>query len=93
MTAIPERGFETALLALPAHTFTGTAHARRYIVTKTLFNAAKSIKLVAEELGGPDYVSLNFYRLSRGSKLRPCEMSTGKVTDFVLNLRPDQDAA
>ena len=81
--------FETALLTLPSGTFTGTAQTRHYIVTKTLFSTGKSIKLVAEELGGLDYISLNFYRLARGSRLYPCEMSTEKVTQFVLNLRPD----
>lgn len=81
--------FETALLALPLGTFTGTAHNRRYIVTKTLFNSGKSLKLVAEELGGPDYISLNFYRLEKGSRLFPCEMSIEKVTEFVHDLRLD----
>ncbi|WP_316247480.1 hypothetical protein ROLI_031150 [Roseobacter fucihabitans] len=79
---------ETALLALPNGSFTGASQDRRYIVTKSLFNAGKSMKLVAEELGGADYISLNFYRLARGSRLFPCEMSVEKVTDFILDLRP-----
>lgn len=87
--------FETALLSLPLGTFTGTAHQRRYIVTKTIFNSGKSLKLVAEELGGPDYISLNFYRLDKGSRLFPCEMSIEKVTEFVHDLRldPTQEVA
>lgn len=91
----PLAAFETALTALPAGTFNGRAGGLRYIVTKTVFNAGKSIKLVAEELGGTDYISLNLYRLRRGVQLSTCEMSAQKVTEFVLNLRPDvhHDAA
>jgi len=43
-----------ALAALPTGTFTGTANGRRYVTTKSTFAGGKSIKLVAEELGGTD---------------------------------------
>lgn len=89
MTLPSTAAFETALLSLPLGTFTGTAHQRRYIVTKTIFNSGKSLKLVAEELGGSNYISLNFYRLDKGSRLFPCEMSVEKVTEFVHALRLD----
>ena len=46
-------------------------------------------KLVAEELGGPDYISLNHYALRSGARLKPCEMPEAKVRAFVLNLIPD----
>ncbi len=85
--------FETALERLPSGTFTGRSQHRRYIVTKTTFCGGKSVKLVAEELGGTDYISLNFYRLQSGARLFPCEMSTRKIFDFMTTLRPDQDAA
>ena len=80
--------FATALAALPAGTFHGTAHGRRYVVTKSQFNHGRSVKLVAEELGGPDYISLNWYDTG-GGLLRPCEMPADKVTAFVMDLRPD----
>ena len=82
-------GFAAALAALPLGTFTGTAAGRRYVVTKSAFSAGKSIKLVAEELGGTDYISLNWYDLASGARLKPCEMPAEKVTDFVLGLKPD----
>ena len=81
--------FARALTALPLGTFQGMAHGRRYVVTKTRFNGGRSVKLVAEELGGPDYISLNWYDTARGGALRPCEMPAEKVTAFVLGLRPD----
>ncbi|KIC47936.1 hypothetical protein [Tateyamaria sp. ANG-S1] len=80
--------FETALAALPEGTFFGVADGRRYVVTKTMFADGKSIKLVAEELGGPDYISLNWYALKTGGRLKPCEMPEAKVRDFVDALVP-----
>ncbi|WP_223423278.1 hypothetical protein [Tateyamaria pelophila] len=70
-------------------TFTGTAFGRRYVVTKSAFSAGKSVKLVAEELGGTDYISLNWYDLASGDRLKPCEMSAAKVTAFVMALQPE----
>lgn len=81
--------FAAALAALPVGTFTGTAARRRYVATKSVFSGGKSIKLVAEELGGNDYISLNWYDLASGARLKPCEMPAAKVTDFVLALVPD----
>ncbi len=91
MSAAPA-GFVAKLLALPCGTFRGTCDGRRYVVTKTTFSGGKSVKLVAEELGGSDYISLNLYRLVRGPRLYPCEMPAAKVIAFVENLIPDQDA-
>ena len=59
------------------------------MVTRQDFSDGNSQKLVAEELGGSDYISLNLYRLTSGTRLKPCEMPEAKVVDFVLNLRPD----
>ncbi|APX12308.1 hypothetical protein [Tateyamaria omphalii] len=81
--------FETALGALPCGTFQGTAHGRRYVVTKSRFAGDKSIKLVAEELGGADYISLNWYALASGGRLKPCEMPEAKVREFVVDLVVD----
>lgn len=57
--------------ALPVGTFTGTAEGRRYVVVKTVMGRVQ--KLVAEELGGPDYISLNLYRLASGARLNPAK--------------------
>ncbi|MGJ8615321.1 MAG: hypothetical protein ACSHWS_00685 [Sulfitobacter sp.] len=83
------------LAALPVGTSTGTAHGTRYVVTRSLFNYGRSTKLVAEELGGNDYISLNFYDLAAGPSLYPCEMAAEKVIAFLRDFTPDQtlDAA
>ena len=81
--------FLEAFDSLPFGKFTGKAHDRRYVVAKTGFAGGASQKLVADELGGTDYVSLNLYRTRSGALLRPCEMPEAKVIDFVLNFRVD----
>ncbi|MFK7746452.1 MAG: hypothetical protein AB8B47_15465 [Roseobacter sp.] len=82
-----------ALRDLPARTITGHFENRRYVATKTVFNSGKSIKFVAEQLGGADYISLNLYLLKAGPRLYPCEMSHAKVQDFVLGFQPDPEDA
>ena len=70
--------------------FRGEANGRYYLVTKSTMAGGASQKLLAEELGGGDYISLNLYRTAKGAQLRPCEMPEEKVMAFVLGLRPDQ---
>lgn len=50
------------------------------------------MKLVAEERGGADYISMNYYDLAKGPRLFPCEMSAEKVVAFLRNYRPDPPA-
>ncbi len=85
-----KNGFLEAFDRLPSGTFTGTAFGRRYVVTRSEFSGGASQKLVAEELGGGDYISLNLYRLASGARLRPCEMPEIKAVAFVRALEPDQ---
>ena len=80
--------FLTAFDALPLGSFKGQAHGRTYLVTRSNHADGKSQKLVAKELGGADYISLNLYRLASGARLKPCEMPAQKVIDFVLALDP-----
>jgi hypothetical protein len=82
--------FRAAFEALPTATFRGTANGRKYLVSKTRQVGGQSQKLIAEQLDGPDNISLNFYRIAAGWHLRPCEMPSAKVIAFVLALRPDQ---
>ncbi len=77
------------LAAVPLGTSTGRAHGRPYVATRSVFNAGRSTKLVAEERGGDDYISLNFYDLARGPKLSPCEMPAAKVIAFLRSYEPD----
>ena len=88
MSADPD--FLAAFDALPFGGYGGTYEGRRYRIVKSQFSAARSQKLEAEELGGPDYVSLNLYRLATGEALlKPCEMPAEKVRAFVLGVVPD----
>jgi len=58
---------------------------RRYGVTRTDYNQGKSIKLYAEELGGNDFISLNYYSTAKAETLKPCEMPQQKVIDFLMD--------
>ncbi len=64
---------------------------RKYGLSKTVFNNGKSIKLFAEELGGKDFISLNYYITDQTELLKPCEMPKSKVLDFLYNLKPITD--
>jgi len=81
------KAFLAAFDALPLGTFNGASHGRRYVITRQDFAAGGAQKLVAEELGGSDYISLNVYRLASGARLKPCEMPKEKVVRFVLGLQ------
>jgi len=56
---------------------------KKYGVVKTNFNNGKSIKLYADELGGNDFISLNYYMTLKDELLKPCEMSVQKVIHFL----------
>ncbi len=60
---------------------------KKYGVTRTDFNRGKSIKLYAEELGGTDFISLNYYITAKAESLIPCEMPTQKVIDFITYVK------
>ncbi len=56
---------------------------KKYLVTRRDFNAGKSTKIFAQEMGGKDFISFNFYLTKQGQQLRPCEMPEQKVLDFI----------
>lgn len=88
MTASPE--FMEKFDTLPIGGYGATFDGRRYRVTKSQFNCARSQKLEAEELGGNDYISMNLYRLASGDALlKPCEMPEEKVVSFVMGVQVD----
>ncbi len=88
MKATP--AFIRAFDALPTGAYGGSYGGRRYRITKTVMATGRSQKLVAEELGGNDYVSLNLYRLADGTALlKPCEMPADKVIGFILGVTAD----
>lgn len=57
----------------------------KYGVSRKDFNSGKSIKVYAEELGGNDFISFNYYETSEAT-LKPCEMPEEKVMDFLRSI-------
>lgn len=88
---IPPDDVPTLIARLPMGTSTGTAEGRRYLATRSRFSGGRATKLVAEELGGKDYISLNLYDLAAGPRLYPCEMPSAKVIAFVRAYTPEPD--
>ena len=80
-----ETEFYTKLLALPNGANDVLYQKKRYLLRKETLLDNKLIKVYAEELGGNDIVSGNYYPTMKNGMLKPCEMSDEKVIDFVLN--------
>jgi len=80
-----ETEFYTKLLALPNEANDVTYLGKRYLLRKETLLEGKLLKIYAEELGGNDIVSANYYPTMKNGMLKPCEMSDKKVIDFVLN--------
>ncbi len=74
----------TKITALPNGAYDVEFENRRYLLRKETLLAGKLIKLYAEELGGNDFISLNYYVEKR--LLKPCEMAEEKVTGFIGRL-------
>ena len=86
----PISTFDVALARLPTGYLKGSFMGRTYGVTVTRSEDGKRTSLFAEELGGQDVVSFNLYSLSSGEEaLKPCEMSSEKVVEFVVGLVPE----
>ena len=82
-----ETEFYTILLALPNGANNVHYLEKRYLLRKETLLKGKLLKIYAEELGGNDIVSGNYYPTMKGGMLKPCEMSDKKVIDFVLRAR------
>ncbi|HWV01137.1 MAG TPA: hypothetical protein VN109_08225 [Devosia sp.] len=90
MAESPAAAVWSRLSAWPQGYFTARYNGRRYGVSNALHAGGRSMKLYAEELGGPDRISLNIYAPASGEPaLRPCEMPVDKVTAFVLGAEPE----
>ena len=77
--------FYTKLLALPNGANDVRYLNKRYLLRKETLLGGKLLKVYAEELGGNDIVSGNYYPTIKIGTLKPCEMSDVKVIDFILN--------
>ncbi len=64
----------------------GIYNGHKYGISKSVHNDGKSYKIFAEELGGKDFISLNFYRTKNNDLLKPCEMPVQKVIHFLQNV-------
>jgi len=76
--------FYTKLIALPNGANDVWHKDKRYLLRKETLLEGKLIKIYAEELGGNNIVSGNYYPTLKGGMLKPCEMSDAKVIGFVL---------
>lgn len=84
-----EATFEDALAKLPNGYVDGHFGKRPWGVTVKRSEDRKRTWLYGEELSGTDIVSFNLYRLAGpGPTLKPCEMSSAKVVEFVLGFEP-----
>lgn len=79
----------TLIRNIPEGATFGSRQGRRHLVTKTTFNNNRSCKIYGEELGGSDFVSLNYYETSSGGICKPCEMSQEKVLRFLEEFIPE----
>lgn len=68
---------------LPEGYSKGVYQGAKYGITKTTFTQGHSFKIYAKELGGTDFISLNYYITSQNEWLKPCEMAEAKVVDFL----------
>lgn len=82
-----DTAFYTNLLALPNGANDVRYLGKRYLLRKETLLDGKLLKVYAEELGGNDIVSGNYYPTIKNGILKPCEMSDKKVIDFVLNAK------
>lgn len=80
--------FLEKLSSLPSGYSQGEYEGERYGVTLTR-RGDRQLWLFAEALAGSDIISFNLYRLKDGVQLKPCEMSSQKVIDFVVGYVPD----
>jgi hypothetical protein len=66
---------------------------RPYGLTRVDHVGGRSVSIYAEELGGPDVVSANVYRVSSGERLNACEMPDAKVLAFLRGWKTSRAAA
>ncbi|TAX63542.1 hypothetical protein ELI00_36965 [Rhizobium ruizarguesonis] len=89
-----QASFEDALGKLPDGYVDAHFGNRSWGVTVKRSQDGKRTWLYGEELSATDIVSFNLCRLAGpGSILKPCEMSSAKVIEFVLGFEPSIEKA
>lgn len=76
------------LRALPLGQSRAQLGTATWLLTKSTSTRDRAVKLVAEELGGPGYLSLNLYELSAGPRLFPCERPMAEALALLRALLP-----
>ncbi len=79
--------FHTKILSLKDGSYDVYYYNKRYLLSKQTQLGSKLIKLYAQELGGSNFISLNYYPYVGDGLLRPCEMPEKKVIDFILSIK------
>ena len=79
--------FFRALSLIPEGYSEGRFDGRRWGVRVKRSEDNRCVWLFAEELAGTDIISFNLYVLKTGARLKPCEMSSGKVIRYCLHAR------
>ena len=86
---MPNSFFPEALLShIPSGYSEVTYRNKKYGVSRSDFAAGQSTKIYAQELGGNDIISFNYYRTKVGGQLKPCEMPEQKVWKFLTEMQP-----
>jgi hypothetical protein len=71
---------------LPEGYSEGFYNNRKYGITKSIFNNGNSFKIYGKELGGTNFISLNYYITKGKDLIKPCEMPEQKVRHFLENV-------
>ncbi len=77
-----------AFHALPEGAFTGTARGHRWRIVRRRIVGGRGWKIEGWKAGG-GYISANFYALSGGTRVFPCEMPLAQVAAVITSLVPD----
>lgn len=85
------KSFDKTIKALNNGAYNVLFHNKQYLLRKQTRLDGKLIKLYAQELGGNDFISLNYYPTIKDGLLKPCEMPKAKVIEFVLQSQPATD--
>ena len=60
---------------------------KKYGITKSEFYKGRSFKIYAQELGGNNFVSLNYYQTRTEEFLKPCEVPEDKIIHFLNHIQ------
>ena len=78
-----EGTLKNIILSIPGGYSEVQFEGKTYGLTRSDFNEGKSLKVFAEELGGTDFISFNYYMTKDQDYLKPCEMPKEKVLKFL----------